>query len=71
MPFSDNSLNAIKILANFLIAIDPTCHRQKKIPSISFSGIQVIDENFNDIQRFNSSVGTREGGDEVEEQDGK
>ena len=25
-----NSLNAIKILANLLIAIDPTCHRQKK-----------------------------------------
>ena len=27
-----NSLNAIKILANPLIAIDPTCHRHKKNP---------------------------------------
>jgi len=28
--FGANSLNAIKILANFLIAIDSTCHRYKK-----------------------------------------
>ena len=50
-----NSLNAIKILVNLLIAIDPTCHRHKKIPSMPFSGIQGIDENFNGIQGINSS----------------
>ena len=51
-----NSLNAIKILANHLSAIDPTCHRHKKIPSIPFSGIQGIGigENFNGIQGINS-----------------
>ena len=49
-----NSLNAIKILANPLIAIDPTCHRHKKIPSMPFSGIQGIGENFNGIQGINS-----------------
>ena len=49
-----NSLNAIKILANLLIAIDPTCHRHKKIPSMPFSGIQGIGENFNGIQGINS-----------------
>ena len=50
-----NSLNAIKILANSLNAIDPTCHRHKKIPSMPFSGIQGIGENFNGIQGINSS----------------
>ena len=48
-----NSLNAIKILANPLIAIDPTCHRHKKIPSMPFSGIEGIGENFNGIQGIN------------------
>ena len=49
-----NSLNAIKILANSLIAIDPTYYRHKKIPSMPFSGIQGIGENFNGIQGINS-----------------
>jgi len=49
-----NSLNAIKILANLLIAIDPTCHRHKKIISMPFSGIQGIGENFNGIQGIDS-----------------
>ena len=49
-----NSLNAIKILANSLIVIDPTCHGHKKIPSMPFSGIQGIGENFNGIQGINS-----------------
>ena len=50
-----NSLNVIKILANSLIVIDPIFHRHKKIPSILFSGIQGIDENFNGIQGINSN----------------
>ena len=49
-----NFLNAIKILANHLSAIDPTCHRHKKIPSMSFSGNQEIGENVNGIQGINS-----------------
>ena len=52
--FRANSLNAIKILANPLIAIDPTCHRHKKILSMPFSGINGIGENFNGIQGINS-----------------
>jgi len=49
-----DSLNAIKILVNLLIVIDPTYHRHKKIPSMSFSGIQGIVENFNGIEGINS-----------------
>jgi len=30
LPLRANSLNAIKILANSLIAINPTCHRHTK-----------------------------------------
>ena len=54
-----NSLNDIKILANSLIAIDPTYHRHKKIPSMPFSGIQEIGENFNGIQGIDSTLGPR------------
>ena len=35
-------------------ADDPTCHRHTKIPSMPFSGIQGIGENFNGIQGINS-----------------
>ena len=54
-----NSLNAIKILANHLSAIDPTCHRHKKISSMSFSDNQEIGENFNGIQELTQE--TKEG----------